>query len=132
MVSSSWHNVDSQEWDPTESNIAPPRNNGQNKSAKQPGMFRHPLASKSGNHFGVDQLSGAFGGKKWHITDQGIMSIVDMNPFVGRLGLATKLNGKEKHPVSLFDNIRSSMKLKSASWSYTAGNKGSMYNNPPF
>jgi len=127
--SQSWHDVDGRAWDPTETIIVPPRQDGLNGTRRQNPMFQHPVTPGSSSKFGVDKIAGTSAGKDWSITEQGIMSISNMYPFVGRLGLSSQLNGGAKNPVSLFDNLRAIHKMKSVSWSYTAGNKASKLND---
>jgi hypothetical protein len=124
-VSSSWHNVKKEEWDPSEAKpISPPRR-GQNGSVHlEPGR-QHPVTPGMANYLGLDSVSGMSQGKQWTIPDQGIMTMTEQSPFVGYMGLATNINGQAKTPTSLFDHVRGISNMKSVSWSYTAGNKAS-------
>jgi len=115
--SASWHQMDARDWDPSETSYKAPRRHG-NVSFRAQTSIHSPIKA-SGHEYGTDQISG----DGWSIPDQGIMGMKSAYPFVGRLGLFTHYGGGAKDPISLFDNIRGLHRLKSASWSYTAGIK---------
>jgi hypothetical protein len=125
--SSSFHGVDGQTWNPTETILRPPNRGGKNSSREQP-LLQQPLSSNNPSKFGIETVSGKSMGSRWTIPDQGVMVVSTMYPFIGRLGLSTHVMGLAKNPVSLFDHVRgiSGVRgMKSVSWSYTAGNKAS-------
>jgi hypothetical protein len=115
--SASWHQMDSRDWDPTETYYRAPRHHGNNTFRAPENL--HSMVRQRANGLGTDQISG----DGWTIPDQGIMAMSSMYPFVGRLGLFTHYGGGAKDPISLFDSLRGQLRLKSASWSYTAGVK---------
>ncbi|KAF2675127.1 acid protease [Microthyrium microscopicum] len=124
-ASSTWQNVDSMKWDPTESVVLPPtrKNSANGNNMVQPGSTA-PNGPVSMHKFGYDQikgLPGKNGTASWQVPNQGILSLTGMYPFIGMMGLGTKFSGTSKNPTSFFDNVRIANNLKSVSWSYTAG-----------